>query len=578
MTVYGLVDNPAVMKIISHVRNLIVLRNTSSKPAKDNNDLLRLMVCNEPFAGFILDCLIGAAGFGKARGTIAIPQEWSFPNVKGSANVVRYSKTLPVCLKLTRPVRENYWVNVLDGRFITAADDQRICKTLTDGHADVIAVNIVTQLRASHEKVLATSQNEIVGFRLFYEDAAQPTPVPIDWPHHLFVRAGALNKLLMEGGLPSAFDKLLELCYSKSLVVHSINVGGSVLDLTTENGLLKLMHRRLGSSEQFYHYYRGRLRGGRNGNDVTIADSAMLFGKIQLGKGVSIDENAIVVGPTMLGNDVKIGRDAVVRASVVGPGVSVQAGKLVEERVLTNSPAVPDRPAQRTSCADAGPAWVDDQQNSAQNNFRKWPRFSYMGFIKRVFDITTSVIVLVLFAPVLPIVMLAIKLTSPGPVFFKDTRQGLYGRPFKCLKFRTMQVGASRMQDRLRVLNQADGPQFMMEDDPRISAVGNFLRETYIDEIPQFVNVLLGQMSVVGPRPSPESENRLCPFWRDARLSVRPGITGLWQVRRTRKPMRDFQEWIHYDVKYVRDLSLKLDLWICWQTAKKMVAKFISQF
>jgi lipopolysaccharide/colanic/teichoic acid biosynthesis glycosyltransferase len=107
---------------------------------------------------------------------------------------------------------------------------------------------------------------------------------------------------------------------------------------------------------------------------------------------------------------------------------------------------------------------------------------------------------------------------------------------------------------------------------------GRFLRDTYIDEIPQFLNVLLGQMSVVGPRPSPEAENTLCPSWRDARLSVRPGITGLWQVCRTRKPEQDFQEWIHYDTEYVRKLSLGTDLWICRQTIKKMVESFISQF
>jgi lipopolysaccharide/colanic/teichoic acid biosynthesis glycosyltransferase len=130
----------------------------------------------------------------------------------------------------------------------------------------------------------------------------------------------------------------------------------------------------------------------------------------------------------------------------------------------------------------------------------------------------------------------------------------------------------------LRIASQVDGPQFKMEDDPRISLVGRFLRETYIDEIPQFFNVLLGQMSVVGPRPSPESENTLCPFWRDARLSVRPGITGLWQVHRTRQPMRDFQEWIHYDIEYVRNLSLLMDLRICWQTTKKMLGSFINQF
>ena len=85
-------------------------------------------------------------------------------------------------------------------------------------------------------------------------------------------------------------------------------------------------------------------------------------------------------------------------------------------------------------------------------------------------------------------------------------------------------------------------------------------------------------MSIVGPRPSPESENRLCPSWRDARLSVRPGITGLWQICRTREPMKDFQEWIHYDTQYVRELSLRMDLGICWLTFKKMVGQFISQF
>ncbi len=566
------------MKIISYVRNIVVLRDTSGQQAKTNNDLLRLMVCNEPVGSFILDCFSNAAGFCKARAVIAIPQEWAVTNLKSSLDVVRYTETVPVPLKNTRLVRENSWVVVSDGRFLTVVDNQRICETLAESQADVIAVNIVAQLRASYEKVLTTSQNELVGLRLLYEDAAQPTPIPDDWPHHLFVRTSELDKLLMGGGLPLTFGKLLELCNSKSLVVHSTNVGGSVLDLATEKGLLMLVQQRLGSSAMLSHYCADYSPGNNNGEDVIIANGARLFGKTLLGKGVNIGENAIIVGPTIIGNDVNIGRDAVVRASVICPGVSVKAGELIEERILTNSPAVPNGLLRTTSRANAGLVWNNAQQNSNQSSFRKWPRFSYMRFLKRILDITVSVVVLTLFAPVLPIIMLVIKLTSPGPIFFKDTRQGLHSRSFKCLKFRTMRVGASRMQERLRVLNQADGPQFMMLDDPRMSTVGRFLRETYIDEIPQFVNVLLGQMSVVGPRPSPENENILCPFWRDARLSVRPGITGLWQVCRTRQPMRDFQEWIHYDVKYVRDLSLKLDLWICWQTAKKMAVKFISQF
>jgi lipopolysaccharide/colanic/teichoic acid biosynthesis glycosyltransferase len=141
-----------------------------------------------------------------------------------------------------------------------------------------------------------------------------------------------------------------------------------------------------------------------------------------------------------------------------------------------------------------------------------------------------------------------------------------------------MLVGADKMQAKLRTLNEADGPQFKMDGDPRTSVVGDLLRDTYIDQIPQFLKVLLGQMSVVGPRPSPESENTLCPPWRDARLSVRPGITGLWQVCRTRRPGKDFQEWIHYDTKYVTDLSFKMDLWIAWRTANKMLLSFARRF
>jgi lipopolysaccharide/colanic/teichoic acid biosynthesis glycosyltransferase len=218
------------------------------------------------------------------------------------------------------------------------------------------------------------------------------------------------------------------------------------------------------------------------------------------------------------------------------------------------------------------------QKNSPVSRFRTWPKFSYASCFKRVADVVAAIVVLVLFAPVLPVIALAIKLSSRGPVFFKDERQGLHGRDFFCLKFRTMMVGADNIQEKLRVVSQVDGPQFKMENDPRVSSIGRFLRETYLDEIPQFFNVLTGQMSLVGPRPSPEAENTLCPSWRDARLSVQPGITGLWQVLGTRQPTKDFQEWIHYDIEYVRNLSLKTDLWICWETVKKLISKFVGQF
>ena len=286
-----------------------------------------------------------------------------------------------------------------------------------------------------------------------------------------------------------------------------------------------------------------------------MSPGARLFGKVLFGQNVSIGQNAIIVGPTVLGNNVKIAQGAVIRTSIIGPGVSVPENHLIQNKVLIEP--VHHRKHNGQSKAGCITTITNNRAvcgNSSPSGFRTWPVFSYAGCVKRAVDIIMAIIMLILFAPVMPLIAIAVKLNSPGRVFFKDKRQGLHGREFQCLKFRTMTIRSDEIQDKLRVMNQIDGPQFKMEDDPRITSVGRFLRSTYIDEIPQFFNVLLGQMSVVGPRPSPESENTLCPYWRDARLSVRPGLTGLWQICRTRQPAKDFQEWIYYDTRYVRNL------------------------
>ena len=173
---------------------------------------------------------------------------------------------------------------------------------------------------------------------------------------------------------------------------------------------------------------------------------------------------------------------------------------------------------------------------------------------------------LLLTLPLYPIVMIAIWLEDGRPFFFRHKRETLGGREFNCIKFRSMRKDAEQIKQQLAEQNQADGPQFFMDDDPRLTRVGRFIRRTYIDELPQFWNVLMGDMSVVGPRPSPFSENQFCPPWREARLSVKPGITGLWQVRRTRRQGLDFQEWIRYDIEYVQKASWLLDVRIILET------------
>lgn len=555
-------------KIIPHITNLIFLRDTAGRHNDGNKGLLQLMVCSEPFAGFAAGRLGNVAPMCQKPPALAIPKKWNFPESENRPGIIEFACDLPVPAEQANQANNDSWLAISDGRFVTRTDNNRIHQVLAKAKTEVITFNVVPELAISHEKVLTASNNQLVGFRLFYKEAIQAMPVPGDWPHHLFIKHTALAKILDKGALPLDFDKLLELFAEKSLMVQSYGLGGSILDLEKDSDLLSLVAQGLSAD-----YPSAGSDGNPGENGVVAADGARIFGRILFGKNIEIGENAIIAGPALIGDNVKIGANAVVRMSIIGPGVSIGQGDIIEQRVLLNSAG-----DTKLSLGELNKKDVNIQWNTSRDNFRYWEGSVYVQYIKRILDVILSATVLVLFAPFIPLIMLAVKLTSKGPVFFKDTRQGLHGKNFKCLKFRTMQVGAHAMQDRLRGLSKTDGPQFMIPDDPRITAVGKFLRETYLDEIPQFFNVLLGQMSVVGPRPSPERENRLCPFWRDARLSVRPGVTGLWQICRTRGHMRDFQEWIHYDIKYVRELSPQMDLWICLQTAKKMAVKFFGQF
>ncbi|MCZ6837585.1 MAG: sugar transferase, partial [Planctomycetota bacterium] len=190
---------------------------------------------------------------------------------------------------------------------------------------------------------------------------------------------------------------------------------------------------------------------------------------------------------------------------------------------------------------------------------------------ERLFNLGASFLLLMLTLPLYPILMLIIWLEDGRPFFFAHERQMKGGKFFRCYKFRTMCRDAEKLKGSLQGINNADGPQFHIPIDPRLTRCGRWMRRFHLDELPQFFNVLKGEMNLVGPRPSPENENQCCPAWREIRLSVRPGITGLWQVCRTRKPHLDFQEWIRYDIEYVRHRSMKLDQWILWRTIRVLL-------
>lgn len=462
------------------------------------------------------------------------------------------------------------WIIVTDGRFATCVNHQLLARVVALTTADVIAVKAAPDLLAYRERVRLTQNNELVGYRRLFADSVAPIPMPVDWPHHLLVRPQAFDAVVRQN-LGGDFRTVIEQGRAAGLKMRGIAVGGSAFDLESEAGVLAVCGAALERSPNGHADVRKPSDHSR-----AVSGQSRFVGPVLLGRQVTVEPGAVVVGPTVLCDGCTIGHDAVVDGCVVGTGVSVAPKRLLRAR-LALRPG-PDHRPKRGGTVRPGGRRERHVCAAREGVFRTWPRFSYAGYGKRVADVVAAVVVLLLFAPVIPVIALAIRLSSPGPVFFRDKRQGRHGVLFDCLKFRTMRRGADKMQEKLRFVCEVDGPQFKMADDPRITAVGRFLRETYLDEIPQFYNVLCGQMSVVGPRPSPEFENTLCPSWRDARLSVRPGITGLWQICRTRAAHKDFQEWIQYDTKYVRDLSPGLDLWICWRTFRRMVANFVDQF
>jgi lipopolysaccharide/colanic/teichoic acid biosynthesis glycosyltransferase len=166
-------------------------------------------------------------------------------------------------------------------------------------------------------------------------------------------------------------------------------------------------------------------------------------------------------------------------------------------------------------------------------------------------------------------VALAIKLTSRGPILFKQERSGRGGKPFIMYKFRSMQADAEDHKPELRAANEQNGPVFKIKYDPRVTRLGRWLRRTSLDELPQLWNVLLGDMSLVGPRPLPCAESAACASWQRRRLDVTPGLTGLWQV--SGRSTISFRDWVRLDMRYIRTLSPQNDLKLILLTVPAVV-------
>lgn len=183
---------------------------------------------------------------------------------------------------------------------------------------------------------------------------------------------------------------------------------------------------------------------------------------------------------------------------------------------------------------------------------------------KRVLDFVAALLGLILLSPIFLVVSILIKLESEGEVIFSQTRIGLNGKEFKMYKFRSMVKNAEELKAKLAAQNEMSGPMFKMKEDPRVTKVGKFIRKTSIDELPQLINVLKGDMSLVGPRPSLPKEVEKFEPWMLQRLEVKPGLTCYWQV--SGRNNIDFEDWMKLDLQYVEDRNFLLDLKLIFKT------------
>ncbi len=398
------------------------------------------------------------------------------------------------------------------------------------------------------ERLLLDGEGRLVRIQRYYER--------VTWPFAAGVACSLVPVASLIGLRSLDVASLSELrvaLASAGVPSRDVFMDCAPFSLKRESGYLGLVERVLQPPP-------ARARVPAVAQSARVHATAVLRGAVVLGEGVEVEAGAVVVGPSVLGRNCRIGEGSVIAQSVVTPGTDVPAGSVARQRVVG--------PAQV-----AGGALVDDSAarepslpTAEDGEIKQSPYLRFAG-LRTLADRAGCLVGLVVLSPLLALIAAAVKLSSPGPVFYGDPREGLGGRAFRCWKFRTMQADAQARQRELLASNQLDGPQFKIDNDPRTTPLGHWLRRLNLDELPQLFNVVCGEMSLVGPRPSPFRENQICVPWREARLSVRPGITGLWQVCRERSASGDFHQWIHYDLLYVEHVTPWLDLKILLATS-----------
>jgi lipopolysaccharide/colanic/teichoic acid biosynthesis glycosyltransferase len=442
---------------------------------------------------------------------------------------------------------------VVNGHQFPLLDLRQVIQAHRRHRADATLVDVSgTRLPAYDERLRLAGDGCVERIDRFYDrDARGPRSSMVsDWPAVVVISRSAVRRL-DAALLPPQLGQWPATMLRARMHLQGCEVSGACFDLDQPQAVHDLADAVLRTSPHWITQVgplRERAQQVWVARNAHIDPSAKIIGPVAIGDDAVVGPNAVIVGPATIGARASIASGLVVRRCALGSGMALGPVRYDAERPIRLQALV-----------------------HTDRHRLGYLRPRAFRIVKRSIDIAGSLLGLCATLPLYPLIAIAIKLNSRGPVFYGHVRQGYRGRPFRCWKFRTMVRYAEWAQQELAAYNEVDGPQFKIQRDPRVFAVGRWLRRFNIDEWPQFFNVLLGEMSLVGPRPSPDQENQMCPAWREARLSVLPGITGLWQVSRRRAGQTDFQEWIYYDIQYVNQQSIWLDLKILFRTIRVML-------
>ncbi len=444
----------------------------------------------------------------------------------------------------------------------------------------IVTIGAKKAKRFSTEGIYITPEGIVNGFHIVHSSRERRSSLK---PVGIYIFNPLALKFIEEKGYFGIKEQLIPALKNASLPVYIHEVKGYCRAINSIGDYCKI-HREVlldGHTTSSNKDYTEISDGIWVGENVTISPQAYLLGPAIIGSNCTIEKNAQIIGPVAIGKRCKIGEGTLVRESILwedsvieekssveycvaGQGLKIHTGDSFRNKVVVDNLKLGE--------INLTPL-KQELRMAVGTTATKMYSFKYIAFIglKRLVDISFAFLGLLILSPLVLLISIAIRLDSSGPVIFRQKRCGKGGKDFEMLKFRTMVKDAESLQQKLASQKDVDGPMFKLVNDPRVTRVGKFLRKTSLDELPQFINVLKGEMSLVGPRPLAMNEMKFSPSWRDIRLKVNPGITGLWQVKgRSETP---FHDWIRYDVFYVKNQSLWLDIKILVKTILVVLRK-----